>query len=226
MKRALTYAGVLAGVVLAGIALRALDPAAFARFSREEGIWEPLTVTAYLSAAAVLLHSPRRSLRERKHYQLLAGVFILLALEETDYFSIFGGFIGRIEGVYVGSPHDLIRLWERGLLPPIVAALAALLVLAAAASLWRTGYLQPRAILRLLRTLAAPWLLLGGSLIVLGQLDDAGLMYLLEPPRVEELLELAGAVSLLAFAIEAALLAPARPPEHPAAAANHLTAAS
>lgn len=115
-----------------------------------------------------------------------------------------GGIVGRIEGVYVGSPHDLIKLSAEGHLSVGTAALVLALVLAASAILLWRGYLQP---VRLLRTLVSPsglWLLGGAIFLGFAAAEDANVFFALGLPRVEELLELCGATLWLCFALDVA----------------------
>src|SRR5690606_7084028 len=110
-RRALLGGGLAVGVLTLGLDVRGRAPELFARWSGEEGIWEPLTLAAYLSACLVLFAGARsRSSAERRQLHLFAIGFLILALEEIDYFGIFGAFLGRVNGIYVGSPHDLIGL--------------------------------------------------------------------------------------------------------------------
>src|SRR5688572_2261065 len=46
--------GIILGVVGGALAFRRVMPQAFARFSREEGLWEPLTLTCFLGGAVLL----------------------------------------------------------------------------------------------------------------------------------------------------------------------------
>lgn len=108
-----------------------------------------------LGAAVTLIGLARRipGREESRHLCFLGGLYALLALEEVDYLGIFGGLIGRIDGIYAGSPHDLIRLATEGLLPTEVLLGAAGLLTAVGFLLWRAGFLQPRR----LRTLLSGW---------------------------------------------------------------------
>lgn len=192
-------------VGLAGLLLREVSPDTFARFSREEGLWEPLTLVLYVGSASLLL----RPLGEpdeasRRHLLLLGGVFVLFTLEEIDYFGIFGGIIGRVDGIYVGSLHDLIQLWKANLLPvPVVILLGAGSV-AALAWLLSRGYVQPRRLLGIPCSSQAVWLTLGVGFLLLAAAEEAaiaGVSFGLPTP--EELIELLGAIALSGFALEA-----------------------
>lgn len=208
-------AGAALWLVMLGLLVRGISPELFARWSREEGVWEPLTVLTYLAGGLVMLGAARlKQEAERNHLRLIGAAFLLVAAEEMDYFGIFGGFIGRIDGVYVGSPHDLLRLWSQGLLGPLVAIALFATLLAAVGILWWRGYLQPVRLLRLLTSRVALWLLLGAVLIGLGAADDAGIWHLpIGQPTLEELLELTGALCVLAFGLEVAARAALSAPQ-------------
>jgi hypothetical protein len=202
-RRVACGVGCAAAVLLAGLALRALSADRFMRWTQEEGIFEPLTLLAYVTAAMTLIAAGRpRPDAERRHLYFLGGGFALLAFEEVDYLGIVGGVVGRIEGVYVGTPHDLINLAVAGHLTPGIAAFVlAIFVSALGLLLWK-GFLQPS---RLARTVASPsslWLLAGMGLLGLSAAEDAHLFFSLGLPRVEELLELTGAILWLCFAMD------------------------
>lgn len=198
-----TLAGALVFSVLAlTVGLRALAPDLFARFSGEEGLWEPLSVFLYLGCA-VLLFGAAAGARERKHWRLVAVAYALLGLEEIDYFGIFGGLIGRVQGVYVGSLHDFAHLAAEGLLGALAWLAIGAVALALHVVLFRTGYLQPRAIASMLASVDVLWAVAG-----LGLLGYAALVEI-PPfgwrgggPTPEEALELAGAASLVLFGLQ------------------------
>ncbi|HEV2130729.1 MAG TPA: hypothetical protein VGR27_06480 [Longimicrobiaceae bacterium] len=203
----------LAGVVavastLGGaLALRAYAPRQFVRFSGEEGLWEPLTLFCYFGAAVLLGGVARSSAAmPRKPLKLLAGLYLVLALEEIDYFGIFGAFIGRIDGVYAGSLHDIIRLAAEKVLPAVAAvclAGAALLVLTL---FWRGGYLDPRWLLARIRSREFAWVILGMSFLAIAAVQDADLFgWVAAQPSTEEALELIGALCLAVYALEVAV---------------------
>lgn len=196
-------AAAVAAVLVAGLTLRRQAPDLFALWSREEGVWEPLTVTMFLAAAFLLFQVAQvHQFEERRHLKLFGALFVLLTLEEVDYLGIFGGMVGRVEGVYVGSPHDLIALAANDLLPIWAAAILAGFVGATAALLVRSGYLQPVPLARTILAFRGLWLITYVLIIGLAQVEDLSLVYLLGEPRIEELLELTGAIVLLAFAVD------------------------
>jgi hypothetical protein len=227
--RASLVAGALAWLLVFGIGMRILAPGLFGRWSGEEGVWEPLSVLLYITAAVAVLAAARSvaalsaatraapahpaARQEGRHLRLVATGYVLLALEEVDYFGIIGGMVGRIDGVYAGSPHDLIRLWAQGALGVRATIVIIALGVALLGLLLASGYLQPRRIARMLLSPAALWLVPAAVLIGLAAVDDAGLWYLPGAGQSpEELLELGGALCLAAFGLEAAIRA-MPPPE-------------
>ena len=188
-----------------GLTLRASLPEVFARFSREEGVWEPVSLLSYAGAATLLFRSAREfPASEARHLQLLGGCFVFLTLEEIDYFGIFGGMIGRIDGVYVGTLHDLIVLAEEGLLPGGVVTLLGVLGVGAAWMLLRRGYLQPARLAQLAGTVSALWLATGAVWLVVASAEEAGFLgWQFSPPSPEELFEVMGALALGGFALQA-----------------------
>ena len=213
--RAALAAGATLALVMLGLLVRGILPELYARWSREEGVWEPLTVLSYLAGGLAVLGAARlKQEAERNHLRLIGAAFLLVAAEEMDYFGIFGGFIGRIDGIYVGSPHDLLRLWSHGMLGPLAAIALFATLLAAVGILWWRGYLQPARLLRLLTSRAALWLLLGAVLIGVGAADDAGIWHLpTGQPALEEQLEFTGAICVLAFGLEVAARAAIAAPQ-------------
>jgi hypothetical protein len=202
--RVLLACGAILWLLALGLAMRALVPALYVRWAAEEGVFEPLTLFAYISGGLIVLAAARlHAAAEQRHLRLVGAGFLLLAIEEIDYFGVFGGIIGRIDGVYVGSPHDLINLWSEGLLSVSVGVALAGVALAIAGTLWWRGYLQPLRLLRMLRSPATLWLLAAAVFIGLGAMDDLGLR-LLGEPSVEELFEVVGSIFVLAFGLEVA----------------------
>jgi hypothetical protein len=204
-RRVVVGAACAAGVVGAGLAVRMASPELFVRWAAVEGVFEPLTLLAHLVAGMTLLAVARDLVgRDRRFVQFFGGVFFLLALEEVDYLGIVGGMVGRIDGVYVGTPHDLINLAVEGSLTLPIALLVAGIAGSVAAGLLWTGHLQP---LRALRTVFSPiglWLWAGLALFGVAALEDAGVWFVFGQPRIEELLELAGALLWLCFGLELA----------------------
>jgi hypothetical protein len=143
-------------------------------------------------------------------------------MEEIDYLGIFGGIVGRVNGVYVGAPHDLVHLAVKGHVGPGLAVILVSVAVAVGLVLWKTGILQPRRLADTFLHRRGLWVLGGAILFGLAQLEDTGLLLLLGPPNIEELLELAGSLLWLAFALEVASDAfeSAAPPELDAAPAR------
>lgn len=203
-RRQLLAAGALATVLAGAFALRALAPETFVRFSREEGLWEPLTLFCYL-ASALLLWPGAGSTgdRDRRPWVLASAFFLLLVLEEIDWFGIFGGVIGRVEGIYAGSLHDIIRLVAEGVMPPLAMTIIAAGTLVVLLLLLRSGYLAPRWIGDRLREPAFLWFVIGAGFLLAAAAEDALLFGgLAAEPSPEEALELAGALCLFVYAFE------------------------
>ncbi len=200
----------MAGLLLAsGMALWVLSPEAFVRWSDDEGVYQPLTMFWYLSGAMVLFDTAGRRFGDaRRSLRLLGAGFVLLFLEEIDYLGVFGGLIGRVDGVYVGSVHDLINLAVKGGLAPVgVAAIAGASVLGLVLA-WRGRYLQLR---KLLSPSASAWLLGGAVVMGAGQLMDLGRWGFGGGLAIfEELMEVTAATLWLTFALEVAALEPRR----------------
>jgi hypothetical protein len=201
---ALGVGGVM-GLLALGILLQWVSPGLYDRWSSPEGVWEALTVLFWLASALLLVASARHaSPGTRRHFHLMAGVFVLFFLEEIDYFGIFGGLIGRINGVYVGAPHDLVNLALHGHLPPAGYAAIAGVVVLLLGLLLRSGHIQPRRILATLRSPAGPWVLVGAVALGVAQVEDVGLIQLGADPGMEELLEAVAGWAGVTFALEVA----------------------
>lgn len=206
-RRAAWSFGAGVALLLAGWTILTVAPETFGRMSREEGLWEPLALFLYLSAAVVLLRTARAVPRAARAAPLgLFGTgFALLAAEELDYLGVFAPFLGRIHGFYVGSPHDLLQLLGEGRVPPLVTVVLAIPLLAAATFAWRRGYLRPSALRPLASPLRAAWIAGAAALLSLAMAEEvwpAGLR--LARPSPEELLEGAAAVLLASLAIDLA----------------------
>jgi hypothetical protein len=218
-------ARVLASVGIVGAfggTLRAAAPQVFARFSREEGVWEPLTLLAFLASASLLLLVAARAAEDgaQRHLRLLGAGFVLLALEEVDYFGLFGGLMGRIEGTYAGALHDVIRLWSKGLLTRPAIAVGVASVAIGSWVLHRSGYLQPHTLVAMIRSWQGIWLAAGFGLLSASAVQETARVRPFASPSPEELFELLGAICLVAFAFEACAAARTRAPA-PAPAALH-----
>jgi len=203
LRRIATLGGGAVLLLLLGLGLRALSPELFVRFSREEGAWEPMGLFLYGGTAILLFHAAKQALTEvdRRFASLFAWGYALVAAEEVDYFGIFGGFIGRIDGVYTGSLHDLVQLGAEGLLSPLVGGVLAALALVAGGVLLRRGYLQPARLAGLVFSRSGLWLLAGATFVGAALLGEA--QYIgLGDPSAEELLELAGTLCLAAFGLD------------------------
>lgn len=203
-RRLLLSYGAAAGTMAAGLALRLLSPEIFQRFSLEQGLWEPLTLFLYVCAAVLLLRSARAAEPGSASHLAVAGtLFALVAAEEVDYLGVFAPLIGRVEGTYVGTPHDLARLWAEGITPPAIAAIVLLPALVASVVLWRRGHLRPARLRPLVRPPIVLRLASGAALVGMAMAEEAGLFGLtLGTPSPEELLECAGALLLAAAALE------------------------
>jgi len=205
--RSQRWSGVLAVVLftlVGGLVMRETAPELFRRFSRENGLWEPLCLLIYWGGALLLYRHVRGfELSERKPWLLVVGIYALLGLEEVDYFGIFGGLIGRIDGVYTGSLHDLIRLVSERVLSQNGIAIVAVVLLIVAVVFWRAGYLDFAFVRRSLAQPEAVWLVLGFAILGVAASQEAQFFgWVLERPRPEEVIELAGAVCLGVYALE------------------------
>lgn len=211
--------GLGTAAVPTGIALgmRGLAPDLFERFSAEVGPWETISTACFACGALFLWRLSRACAPPwRGHLRAIATCFGLLFLEETDYGGVFGAFIGRIDGVYVGSLHDMLNLsvstrWD--------AAAVIVVVTAGLTGTWlllRTGWVRPRLILRTLRSAGAVWLLLGALLFGVAALGEVGLAgaAFTQHASPEETVEMAGAICLAVFALEVAAGARRRDVRH------------
>jgi hypothetical protein len=194
-------------VVVAGVGwlLRAGLPETFARFSREEGAWEPITLLCYAAAALLLLRRARDVSEPSlgRHLRLVGAGFVFLTLEEVDYLGIFGGAIGRIDGIYVGSLHDLLQLAKAELLPEALAAAGAVAALVGIGYLWRTGYVQPVRLVRVATSVQGLWLACAVAFQALAAAEEVGLLGVsFGAPSPEELIEMLGALCMAGFTLE------------------------
>jgi hypothetical protein len=197
--------GVAVSLLALGVGMQATLPGLHDRWSRPEGVWEALTVLAWLAAALTLVEAARgTSGNVRRHLHLLAGVFLFFVLEEVDWFGVFGGLVGRVEGVYVGAPHDLLNLALQGHLPPVGMAVVVAVGVGVGVLLLRSGHLQPRALVDTLRSPAGPWILLSALALGLAQVEDVGLVQFGPDPGLEELLEAVAGWLGAVFALEVA----------------------
>jgi hypothetical protein len=129
--------------------------------------------------------------------------FVFLTLEEVDYLGIFGGAIGRIDGVYVGSLHDLLQLAKAELLPEALAAAGAVAALVGIGYLWRTGYLQPARLVRVATSVQGLWLACAVAFQALAAAEEVGLLGVsFGAPSPEELIEMLGALCMAGFTLE------------------------
>lgn len=206
LARAGHWARGLAAVFLAllvAVSLRALVPPLYVRFSAEAGFWEPLTLFCYLGSAVLIAGLGGSRLgAERKHWRLVAGAYVILGLEEVDYFGIFGGIIGRIDGIYVGSLHDLIQLAVEGTLSAGSWMVIGLVTIGLAAALWRLGYIQPRALAGLVFSAEFMWIAVGLGFLLAGAVVETGIFeWASREPTLEEALEMAGGICFFLFAL-------------------------
>lgn len=195
-----------AATLLAALAVRAGWPDTFFRLSLEDGLWEMLTLLAYGFGFALAWDLgegwPRA---ERRARRTVAAGFLLLALEEVDYFGLFGGVLGRIDGVYTGSLHDVVRLVAEGVMGPwalaaFVAGIGLVVVV-----LWRSGWLAPRRTAALVAGPELAWALAGLAILAVAASEEAHLFgWVAEPPTPEEAIELAGGVCLAVWSLELA----------------------
>ena len=188
--------------VLAVGALGGLWPAYVHALCKEFGPIEPVTVGVHLAAAWVAMETARRR-RERgmpwRPFRLVAAAFVVLSLEEVDYFGIPGAIVGgRIGRVYVGSLHDLLNLatWY-----PVVLPVLGLVAVGAVVVAWRAADLSLGFLWAEARDVSS-WVMVAGAIVIVAaEVVDitadvpAGLEQLYRAD-VEEPLELGGAALL------------------------------
>jgi hypothetical protein len=204
VQRALIGAGTIIGLFTAAMVILALAPDVFTRFSREEGVWEPISLACYV-CSLVLVWQTGSLLEgaERKHFRLIAGCYALLVLEEVDYLSIFGPLIGRVGGHYAGSLHDLVNLAANDALSTGAVLLVAVGVVGVVALIARFGFIQPGMIRQTLLSGAGIWLGTGLFLLAAGLFKEAGLLDQIFPSAPpEEVTEMTGSLCLAVFALE------------------------
>jgi hypothetical protein len=204
-RRALVVALALAVVAFA-LAFRATATPLFGRFSREEGLWEPLTLVCCLAGAIFLWRaSATLDPDERKPWRLLAAFYVWLAAEELDYFGIFGELIHYIRGEYAGALHDVIRLTAVGIMGPAAWAVLLAVLTVLALVLWRAGYLRPAWIAERIADPRLGWAIAGFALLWSAAAEEAHLFgWTMAVPTPEEAIELAGALLLAVYALEEA----------------------
>ena len=172
-------AGMAVGIPLGLVALLRilawLSPLYARSLSREWGLLEPLSFGLYwlgLWTTISWARWRRAQGHEFKPYQALAVLFGIAMLEECDYLSIFGGIVGHVHDVYVGSPHDLVALWYRTGHNLWWAAAAGLVGLAVGVWSWKCGYCSAAFLRREVRTLTSVPVMCGMVLLVISQLGD------------------------------------------------------
>lgn len=198
--------GSAALLLTVALALRSVAPDLSDRFSSEPGPWETITTACY-ACGLVLVWRIGSTVEAglRGHLRLVAGGFALLLLEETDYAGILGGLVGRVDGVYVGSLHDLVNLAAEGALHPLVGVGVTVTISLVAVALWRAGYVRPRLIGSTILSADGAWLALGFLILVIAGLGEAGMLgasFAGHSP--EEAIEMAGGVCIAVFALQVA----------------------
>ena len=198
------------GVTLLGtLAMRAWAPGPFGKFSREDGLWEPLSLLLYWAGAIVVyrtIPSSAEGRAGRRPWLAVAGAYAFLGFEEIDWFGIFGGLIGRIQGVYAGSLHDVIRLAAEGVVSPAGLAILAATLGLVAVVLWRTGWIDPGLLGRLARSRELGWFVAGFLFLWIAAGEEAHLFgWFAGDPTPEEAVELVGALCLGLYALELAV---------------------
>lgn len=197
---------VVVATLLGALAMRTWAPGPFGKFSRENGLWEPLSLLLYWGSAVVIhraIPNAGDGAAWRRPWLAVAGAYAFLGFEEIDWFSIFGGLIGRIQGVYAGSLHDLIRLVAEGVLSPVGVTVVVLLLGLAGILLWRTGWIDPRLLARLARGGEVVWFVAGFACLWIAASEEAHLFgWFAREPTPEEAVELVGALCLGLYALE------------------------
>ena len=204
-RRALVVA-LAPAVVAFALAFRAIATPLFGRFSREEGLWEPLTLVCFLAGAIFLWRASAVLDRDgRKPWQLLAAFYVWLAAEELDYFGIFGELIHYVRGEYAGALHDVIRLTAVGIMGPAAWAVLLAVLTVLALVLWRSGYLRPSWIAERITDPRLGWAVAGFAFLWSAAAEEAHLFgWTMAVPTPEEAIELAGALLLAVYALEEA----------------------
>ncbi len=205
-RRRTILAALAVVVTLAGtLAMREWAPGPFGRLSRETGLWEPISLLFYWGGALLVYRGipGEGEVADRQSWLLVAGGYAFLGFEEIDYFSIFGGMTGRIDGVYAGSLHDLIRLVAEGVLSPAGLVLVVGVLLLAGVLLWWTGWLDPPFLAGLVRRPEFAWFGVGFALLWVAASEEAHLFgWVARPPTPEEAVEMVGALCLAIYALE------------------------
>lgn len=167
----------------------------------ESGPIEPFDAILFLISAWIAsVHAAflRSRGAEYRPYRLVMVACIALVLEEVDYFGIFGNLLGRIDGTYIGAPHDLLKLVPDH---PVLGVALGGLVIGVLVALWRSGILTGSFIRRAALDVTSGPLYVGGVFLALAQADDlhirsvAALSQIFNY-RVEEPLELLGAMGI------------------------------
>ena len=194
----------VSGMLTLALLIRAWNPALFARFSGEDGVWEPLTLSAYFCSFFLIWRTANLFQGgTRLHLRLIAGCYGILTLEEMDYASVFGGIIGRVDGVYVGALHDLINLTADGHMSRLDMLVLAAVAVTVLLVLHRFG--QVSRSLKTLWSLDSLWLVLGFGLLFAAAFEDtlrATSFFGTHLP--EEAMEMAGGMCLGVFALQVA----------------------
>lgn len=197
----LTFGLVGASVLAALEILVWVSPAYVRLLLWESGPVEPFTAVLFvISAWIASVHAGflRSRGAEYRPYRLVMVACIMLLPEELDYFGIFGNLLGRIEGTYIGAPHDLLKLVPSH--PALGVALGGS-VIGLALVLWRSGFLSGSFIRREALDVTSGPLYVAGVFLVVAQLDDLHIapvaaLSAIFKYRVEEPLELLGALSI------------------------------
>lgn len=202
-----------AGTLGVALAVRAAWPETFFRLSLEDGLWETLTLLTYGFGFVLVWDSGARRPREdRRARRAVAAGFALLALEEVDYFGLFGGVIGRIDGVYAGSLHDVVRLVAEGVMGPVAVGVFVVAIALVLVALWRAGWFAPRRTARLVAGPEIAWAAAGLAILAVAASEEAHLFgWVAARPTPEEAIELAGGACLAVWSLE--LVARLAPPE-------------